>query len=281
MKKSLLFLSFFSIVCIYSMEDTQRWKITCNKTNIHLTTDLFEACDKAYVIVAGKHEQNLFHPCPEEGYDMVKTIYHSSIDQIYKDKNNKKEIHNAVFMKIVEPFLISENKDEKDKNPTYTVYTPNACVDYTGERAAVNAYADLMLCYRNALKFCMDNYESILSNIDFNSEKLDEILKKPTSIAISSLSTNVGLPYDKASLSAVAEIIGFIENNKQVYDDIYVAVNNITEFNFYKLYLLKRTDLFHKICLFYLGHALDKESILSLLPKDLIIYIYNYLLNNH
>ena len=259
------------------MENTQRWKITCNKTNIHLTTDLFEACDKAYIIVAGKHEQNLFHPCPEEGYDAIKTIYHSSIDQIYKDKNSKKKIHNAVFMKIVEPSLITINKDEKDKNPTYTVYTPNACFGYTGEKALHKAYADLILCYRNALKFCMDNYEYLLSKRVFNSEKLDEILKKPTSIAISSLSTNVGLPYDKASLSAVAEIIGFIENNKLAYDDIYVAANNITEFNFYKLYLLKRTNLFDKICLFYLGYVLDKESVLAVLPKDLIFYMLSFI----
>ena len=277
MKKSLLFLSLFSMIYIHAMENTQRWKITCNKTNIHLTTDLFEACDKACIIVAGKHEQNLFHPCPKEGYDPINTIYHSSTDQIYKDKDNKKEIHNAVFMKVVEPSLISQNKDEKDKNLTYIVGTPNGCLVCTGETGVHKACIDLAFCYGTALKSCMDSYECLLLNKFFDSKKCAEILKKPKSIAISSLSTNVGLAYDKATLVAVAEVIGFIENNKQVYDDIYVAVKNITEFNFYKLYLLKRTDLFDKICLFSLGHALDKKSILSLLPKDLIVYLLSFI----
>ena len=280
-KLLLLIVSFCSI---HAMENTQRWKITCNKTNIHLTTDLFEACDNAHIIIAGKHEQNSFYACPGEAHDTIGCFYHSSHNNIYKNKDNKKRIHNAAFIKVVEPSLYTLtfiNNKKRKKTFTYTVERQMAIAYFEAKQAIAEASKDLAGCYKGALDFGIQNYESLLSNAINDSAEFDTILKKPKSIALSSLSTNVGFPSDKAGIIAVKKVIKFIKTkqrkNELSYDEIYLAVNDTAQFNLYKKLLLKRTGLLHKIYLFNLGYMIDKESILIALPKELILYILSFI----
>jgi len=285
-KKLFLILSFYSLQAMEKNSESdqlQKWIIQYNKTNIHLTTDLFEACDKAAIIVVGKNEQNALHACPTERYEIIGCLYHSSINEIYKNKDTKKVIHNRALLKIVEPSLMSltfQNKNKKKKKTlTYTV-TRSVCSSYhEGKKAVTEAVSkDLARCYKNNLEFCLQNYESLLSKSISDTDEYWKISQKPHSIAFSSLSTKSGFSFNKAAPVAITSVLDFINKNSQdAFHDIYLVVDDIPQFNLYKFLLLKRTGLLYKMCLFYWGYK-DEKSILAGLPIELRNYIVKLLI---
>jgi len=99
--------------------------------------------------------------------------------------------------------------------------------------------------------------------------------KKEKSIALPTLSADVGFPREKAAQLAVETILKFIKENQGVYDRIELFLKKRSEKKWYMRLLMQYSGLIEKIWLLY---EKDQKNILSQLPRELIYYISQLIL---
>jgi hypothetical protein len=271
------------------METIHFFRIMHYGTTINLIKNsLHNADDKVDILVMGKHEQQLLGFAEFERYYQIGEINYSpyisykenmdnestSDDDTYKpfDEENRTKIRQNVTQKtvpnigliITEP-RIPTNKwirnpltNELRLIPSYKVIRPqerswDSFYSFEDNKAIIEASKDLALCYKNALtEGC---------------KKLSE--KKDKSIALPTLSADVGFPREKAAAIAVSTILEFVINNPRAYDRIELFVKKRSEFALYKKLL---SEYWKRICLLYCANT-DYEHFLSYVPRDVINYI--------
>jgi len=269
MTKKWLLLCFVTQL-IHNMETDKTpinsWDIIHHKTKINLTTEsLSNIYTKANLTIIGYNAQRKLL---RKNKVVPKSKRISSTDDIIHPNDIGKTsvthyiifpdgtliaspVRNTRLLQIVEPCIKQRCWSDGKKHPSYkTLY------GYWTDKAALEcASKDLAKCY-----------DIVLTK---GSEKL---LPKKKKIAIPTLSTKVGFPQDKAVPIAVEQVIRFIEAHPEIYDAIYLVVEDMVEFDLYKSLLTQHTKLLHKISLFYWANQ-DKNNILSWLPGELIYYI--------
>lgn len=258
MTKNILILPLLAITFAHGMEINSlpainSWIISYNKTKITLTQEtLYNIKNKVELTVIGTNHQNellkdqkkriVFFPY----YEVSKTCL---TNYVLFDNGSTVFAQRGTmpFLQVTEPFITHVSH-----NSIYHVVRNIRHFEFKNDQAIKEASKDLTLCYEETLN-----------------RGLLGLNKK--SIALPTLSTEVGFPEDKAAPIAVETVIQFIKNN-QHYDDIYLVVKKDSEFNLYKSLLIQHTGLLYKIYLFYWTHK-DQEKNLSLLPREIRDYI--------
>jgi hypothetical protein len=117
---------------------------------------------------------------------------------------------------------------------------------FYGNSAITEASKDLALCYDIALQKGVE--------------------EKRKTIAITTLSANVGFPREKAVPIAINRITQFIRNNPGTYERMELCVKKRSEFENYKQFLI---NYWQKPCLLYCAHK-DENHFLYNIPRDVI-----------
>ena len=262
-KLLLLIVSFCSI---HAMKDNIEWVVKYQQTNIHLTTEsLYDICEKVNIAIVGHHEQDLLfqiHP------DLVRSTgnFYQRL-YIYKTNNIYKKKEHGICIGAVEPCLTTNSYlNEHRQLAKRWQYVSYADELFGGAHAFKEACKDLAFCYKHVLSFTINPK---LLQEQFNFTALSKPHPHQKSIALPTLSTKTGFPFEDAAPIAITTIINFIKAHPECYDDIYLSVDDIMQFNTYKKLLLKRTELWDKILLFYMIYK-NGNNILSFLPYDVI-----------
>lgn len=289
MKKNLLIIPSLCTILAHAME-TNSFSIMHYGTIINLTKQsLCTVVDNVDLIIVGRHEQQLlqfsspnFAYTPGEMYYADNTIYtknkeydSDSDDDTYKPfaEENKKllrqeteqKIISTIVIQIAEPRIpqIIWYRDPRTNTPTptphYETTRPNKNspffshhLTFDGAQAIIEASKDLALCYATAL-----------------TDGLYQLSKKDKSIALATLSADVGFPREKAAPIAVKEVLTFVRNNPKAYARIELFVKKRSEFTLYKQLL---NAYWERICPLYYAHK-DPNNLLSNVPRDIIDYI--------
>ncbi len=252
MKNSVALLALISSMFLYGMDTDTQIKVplyAINGTAICLIKG--SICDLLSttfgLIVVGKNQQRkLKKPklgdCAFVGqmnrvknnnvYEIKEKVYSASDDDTYKpfNSNNTEQLwQNAssyrldtTVIAIIEPRISFGAMQYQ-----YVVRKKNKglfCdIWYSGEEVLAAAKQDLAMCYKKVL-----------------SKGAKEVANKDyKSIALPTLSTEVGFPRIEAAHVAVAAIIDFIENNKKSYDLVHLCVKKRSEFTLYQELLEK------------------------------------------
>lgn len=296
MKKNILIFASLATTCIHGMETVSSYQATINSwsifyygTKIHLTQEsLFDISDKVDITVVGRYQQKMLGD-NEDFYDsIVGMIYfpdpaiiyqkkdnNSTSDDIYKPYHPKKKelpsnskIIESQLIKVVEPCIIQKCHTKKIGEKIIRTITKRKTISKNvtlKNNIPIVSEAEYALarCYHNAL-FCPKFMMIMNDNI-----KKRNITFPIQSIALATLSVDLGFPRQKAAHIAVRAIIEFINNNPNMYSNIYFIIEKRSDFDMYKKLLLKPWE---KIVLF-LCASQDKGSILSMLPPEIIKHI--------
>jgi len=247
----------FAMQCIQGMKtnslqktSVNSWDILHYKTKINLIQEkLFNnISNKVNLIIIGKNLQvKLLKRNRSQCFLMThySSLYHIGTTLI---PCNNGEISS---LEIVEPYI--EQRRWSDQKNHFIYRTAER--SWYDKEAIQHGLQDLAMCYDTVLT------KGTKKTIDLNAK----------TIALPTLSTKLGLSLDKATPIAIKQVMQFIEKNPKAYDVIYLVVEDITEFNLYKLLLLQHSGILHNICLFYWIHK--DHDILSQLPKEVRDYI--------
>lgn len=283
--------------------ETNPFSIISHGTKITLTKGYVSNADnKVDIIVVGNAQQCTLQK-PSIGYRSVvgkieyiddhiiyeknKNADSASDDDTYKpfvhsnyrekkscQKINAKTMHCTV-MSVIEPRIkksryYDNKQSEFAKGFSYYAerYTRDATHTYVtseahGNEAITQASKDLALCYTKVLTEGLP--------------KLSE--NKYKSIALPTLSADVGFPREQAAPVAIAAILEFVSNNPNAYNSIALFVKKQSEFALYKTLLTEYwNNTTAKICFLYCAHK-NPDHFLSNLPRDIINSITLLMLN--
>ncbi|HLJ31019.1 MAG TPA: hypothetical protein VKU36_01150 [Candidatus Babeliales bacterium] len=262
-KKTLLLI--LSFCGIDAMENNIEWVVKYQKTKIHLTTEsLYDICDKVNIAIVGHHQQDLLFQTHPDDPRCTGNFYIRFF--IYKTKDIQKRKDQGMCITVMEPCLKKNsylNKHQQlAKRCEYVSLKDQAL--YTDDALDV-ASQDLTTCYYNALSFIINTH--VIK--EYSSYAKYQPHPNPKSIALPTLSTTTGFPFDDAAPIAIKTVVNFIKAQPECYDDIYLSVDDMMQFNTYKKLLLKRTGSWDKMLLFYLIYK-KGNNILSFLPHDVI-----------
>lgn len=296
MKKNLLIIPSLCTILAHAME-TNSFSIMHYGTIINLTKQsLSTVVNNVDLVIVGKYEQQLlqfsppdFSYTPGKMYYADNTIYtknkeydSDSDDDTYKPfteenrtllrKGSEQKITSNIVIQIVEPRISQINwyRDPRTNQPTpsphYAVTRPDKNdpfwsnnLTFDGVQAIIAASKDLALCYITALT------DGLYQLSD----------KKDKSIALATLSADVGFPREKAAPIAVREVLTFVRNNPQAYARIELFVKKRSEFTLYKKLL---NAYWERICPLYCAHK-DQDNLLSNVPRDIIDYVTWLMMN--
>jgi hypothetical protein len=270
------------------MERIDHFSITHCGTTINLSKKpLCTIADEVNLLLLGKHEQRLLkNPSSQFGRSFIpgrlfypKSIFYkkndcydsNSDDDNYKPfsednrvslckKIDKKSVNNA--MSITEPRISQTNwnRDNKTNQPTPTydyrvmrqdpMFQLYDTCKFNGNEAITEAAKDLASCYQVALTKGIEHLSD----------------EKEKSIALATLSADVGFPREKAAPIAVREILAFVRKNPKAYDRIELFVKKRSEFKLYKKLL---DEYWQKPRLLILAHK-DENHFLHNVPREIL-----------
>jgi len=253
-------------------------------TTINLyKSSLLEASKKVDVLVVGHNHQALLKNCSYSfnvgriQYSNKRIVHEKNIDE---DNNNYGVyclpnqdtlcthdpldiiLINHLFCRqfiVTEPVILSfESYNDHKIDISYFVEIIDdddipKTYDRYGHAVLPLAGKHLYACYEYVLAEALEN----LGN------------KKEKSIALSTLSADVGFPRDIAAFIAVKAVLGFIQDNPAQYTHIDFCVSRESDFNYYKELLSQLKKIYFLFCAFYYDH----ETLFSLFPRDIIDYI--------
>ena len=296
----------------YLLEITEKsLSIIAHGTPINLFKEsIFEPSNPISLTVIGNHQQNMLQECPDQlgivGHTYVSS---SGIHSIFKrnkdndsdsdddtyhphphhvDKQTSKNGHTirSMILEIDEPYISNSTPPENygvctnDSSECKIFTIPSRLINnfvyeahggysiehnrfvgsyckeiYEGAIAIEKAAKDLALCYTKAL--------TIGSTLQYSDEK---------SIALPTLSADVGFPREKAAPIAVTTALEYVKNNPEKYKSINFFVKKQSDFALYKKLLMQECNLLEKICLLFCANKAH-EHFLSHIPLDVITQI--------
>jgi hypothetical protein len=277
MKNNMVFIVSFFTLFAQAMEQEDMWGITIGKTKINFNTGFIsDVANKVDAILLGLNQQLGCFDCAvgelyqkksivfedkrdNYSYDDSYEIYVYTWDEVTNIRKTimKRTVDCSVF-NIVEPriksyaqFPYSVDRPVDEKKHRWINY------HFGAHNAIKEASKDLANCYTLAL-------DGVLKKLADKAEK---------SIAVATLSVDIGFPREDAALIAVSAIFEYVQKNPDAYDRMELFVSTRSEFMWYKLLFMKHCGLTQNVSLLYLAKDKDQDSALVRLPRELIDYI--------
>jgi len=296
MKNGILVAGILCIFFAHGMENSNGWSITSYGTRINLTKgSILDADGRVDVVVAGNNQQRMlvnsngwivskigdlsYFDCVELFVDDIKhglwvknkeddsvsddntdNLFENDKDINFEDINTKG--HKVFFKTTTKSVYITEPCIRyKNSSFLYSVERPNPdsekiynCLLFRNEEAFEQATKDLDMCYAIVLQRVL----------------VDLSEKKERSIALHTLSTEVGFPRKKAAPIAIKAVLKFIKNNFGAYNRIELFVRKRFEFDLYKELLQKGCKLPTSILLLCIAMHKDLNSSFQIFPREII-----------
>ena len=286
MKKTVVMMSLF-IFFVQGMESNS-WSITSYGTKINLTKgSILDADGKVDVVVTGRNQQRLLvnandwllSKIGDCSYNVKRGLWiknkeddsasDGDRDNLFEHHTNYENIntkgHKIFFKKTTKSICINEPCIRYEQGSyKYSVDRPDP--DYKQMLQSLLFYNDE--AFKQATKDLDMCYTIVLEKV-----VLDLSEKKEKSIALHTLSTEVGFPRKKATPIAVSAVLEFIKNNFGAYDRIELFVKKRFEFDLYKELLIKGCKLPASIMLLYIAVQKDFDSSLQIFPSEIIYNI--------
>jgi hypothetical protein len=286
MKKNILLIACLVILFTHPMERIDHFSVKLYGTIINVSKQsLRNVAGTVGCVIVGKHQQQLLDHILDEKQKCIRNsppfnkFYHPGLIHLqdaifYKNENDESNSDDDTYKPFEEENkftltqVVPQQKGQKIVGVTEPYITLDGwyqdhltnqlvpCFRYRKtksrkeltlykEEAIAEASKDLRWCYENAL--------------------MTGIIH--TSVAISTLSADIGFPREKAVPIALTEIINFIRNYApRIYDRVELVVKKRSEFAAYKKILI---DYWQKPCLLILAHK-DENHFLHNVPREIL-----------
>lgn len=223
---------------LYSMQEKNQYHFKIHSTTITVTKENIAEVNGIDLIVLGENEQfQLQKYYSSQDKKVIGTISLLNNPTIYqKDKSDEspsdddtykvydiigdtinKTIAKTVRTRVIrieEPYIALMPELERGYKKLYTRKMDTAISCYYDQDAIRRASEDIIFCVKNILKYAAEN--------------------KIKNIAMSPLGAAVGVPREKVAYSIIETLYGYVKENSDIFDKIFICIKKRSELSLYK-----------------------------------------------